>query len=74
MSTYGSDRAVSSVWGRFARDVEGRVVRSGGEYYRVHTVSRSEPTWDRNSLLVLAVRGFPLVVGLGVLYRRWSPS
>lgn len=53
-------------------DVDGLVVRSEGTYYRIYVVERSEPTWDRNELLVLAVRGVPFVVGLTMLRLRWQ--
>jgi hypothetical protein len=62
-----------TVHGR-AFDVDGQVVRSDGAYYRVHVVSRSEPTWDANPTLVFVVRAVPFVVGLSVLRDRWRAS
>jgi len=52
-------------------DIDGVVVRSEQEYYRIKVVSRSEPTWGRNRSLVLIARGIPFVIGVALLRNRW---
>ena len=52
-------------------DIEGVVVRSEQEYYRIKVVSRSKPIWGRNRSLVLIARGIPFVIGLAFLRNRW---
>jgi hypothetical protein len=64
------DGEAATVYGRTV-DVEGKVARVDGEYYRLTVVDRSRPGWTANRALVTVVRAVPFVVGLGLLRRRW---